>query len=239
VRGFLISIVVLAVAVFVVVPYFVLPASLEYVVAQEIQRQLGLPEAPGVELDSDPQWEMLTGEFSEGRVTVEGANLGGVRAESVSIELDPFSVDVPESVRSRFPVVRQPVSGLLRLEVSEAEVGRLAAANAGVPVTGVDLTSEGATIRSEATALGTTFPVSVEGDVGVSGGSLAFRPQGVEAAGTPIPGWLAQSLLAGTAFQYPVGGLPFGSTITGAKTVDGGVVITGRVPGIPIGNPSG
>ena len=234
-RGFLLSLVVLAAFVLLVVPYFVLPPVLENLVARNVQDRLGLAERPGVELDSDPQWEMLLGEFSSGNVSVGQADLGGVRAEDVSIDLDPFSVDVGESVQSRTAVVRGAVSGQVRLTVSEDEVSRLAGQNAEVPVNGVDLKQGGVTVESEASVLGTTFPVAVDGGVVVEGDALVFQPETVRAAGMTVPGYLADSLLAGTAFRYPVEGLPYGGRLTGAETVEGAVVLTGRVSGVELG----
>jgi LmeA-like phospholipid-binding len=235
VRGFLLSLVVLAAFVLLVVPYFVLPPVLENLVARNVQDRLGLAERPGVELDSDPQWEMLLGEFSDGKVSVGESDLGGVRAEDVSIDLDPFSVDVGESVQSRTAVVRGAVSGQVRLTVSEDEVSQLAGQNAEVPVNGVELKRSGVTVESEASVLGTTFPVAVDGGVVVEGDALVFQPETVRAAGMTVPGYLADSLLAGTAFRYPVEGLPYGGTLTGAETREGAVVLMGRVSGVELG----
>jgi len=235
VRGFLLSLVVLAAFVLLVVPYFVLPPVLENLVARNVQDRLGLAERPGVELDSDPQWRMLLGEFSDGKVSVGESDLGGVRAEDVSIDLDPFSVDVGESVQSRTAVVRGAVSGQVRLTVSEDEVSQLAGQNAEVPVNGVELKRSGVTVESEASVLGTTFPVAVDGGVVVEGDALVFQPETVRAAGMTVPGYLADSLLAGTAFRYPVEGLPYGGTLTGAETREGAVVLTGRVSGVELG----
>ncbi|HEV2092243.1 MAG TPA: DUF2993 domain-containing protein [Rubrobacter sp.] len=231
-RGLLLTLVALAVLVFVVVPYFVLPPVLESLVARNVQDRLGLAERPGVNLDSNPQWKMLLGEFSGGKVSVGETDLGGVRAEGVSMDLDPFSVDVGKSVRSRTAVAREPVSGKVRVRVSEGEVSRLAQQNAEASVTDVELKKGGVTVEAEASALGVTFPVAVDGGVGVEGGALVFRPETVRAAGMTVPGNVADSLLAGTAFRYPVEGLPYGAEINGAKTVDGAVVITGRVSGV-------
>jgi hypothetical protein len=41
--------------------------------------------------------------------------------------------------------------------------------------------------------------------------------------------------LAGTAFRYPVEGLPYGGRLTGAETLDGAVVLTGRVSEVDLG----
>ena len=234
-RGLLITLVVVAAVVLLIVPYFVLPPVLENLVARNVQDRLGLAERPGVELDSDPQWEMLLGEFSGGKVSVGDTDLGGVRAEGVSMDLDPFSMNVRESVQSRTVVAQRPVSGRVRLTVSEDEVSRLAGQNADVPVNGVELTRDGATVEFEASFLGATFPATVDGGVGVEGDALVFQPETVRAAGMTVPADLADSLLAGTAFRYPVEGLPYGGRLTGAETEEGAVVLTGRVSGVELG----
>jgi hypothetical protein len=235
VRGSLLTLLLLAAFFLLIVPYFVLPPALENMVARNVQDRLGLAERPGVELDSDPQWEMLLGEFSGGKVSVGETDLGGVRAGDVSMDLDPFSVDVGESVQSRTAVAEEPVSGRVRLTVSEEEVLRLAGQNAQVPVNRVELREDGVTVESQASVLGVTFPVAVDGGVGVEGNALAFQPRTVRAAGTTVPPGLADSLLAGTAFRYPVEGLPYGGRLTGAETVEGAVVLTGRVSGVELG----
>jgi len=234
VRGLLITLVVAA-AVLLALPYFVLPLVLDNLVASDVQDRLGLAGRPGVELESDPQWEMLLGEFSGGSVSIGEADLGGVRAEGVSVDLDPFDVDVGESLRGRAAVTEEPVSGRVRMRVSEDEVSRLARQNAEVPVNGVELGRDGATVESEASLLGVTFPVTVDGGVGVDGSALVFRPDTVRAAGMTVPDDLADSLLAGTAFRYPVEGLPYGAEVTEAEAVEGAVVLTGRVSGVDLG----
>lgn len=233
-RGLLLTLIVVA-AIVLMLPYLVLPTVLEDLVARDVQDRLGLVERPGVELDSDPQWEMLLGEFSGGKVSVGETDLGGVRADDVSMDLDPFGVDVGQSVRDRTAVTEEPLSGRVRLSVSEREVSRLAGRNADVPVNGVELRRGGVTVESEGSFLGATFPVTVDGGVGVDGNALVFRPGTVRAAGMTVPPDLADSLLAGTAFRYPVEGLPYGAEITDARTVDGAVVLTGRVSGVELG----
>lgn len=234
-RKLLVSLIVLGGAVFLVVPYFVLPTVLGNLVARDVQDNLSLAEPPEVGLDSDPQWEMLAGQFSGGRISVGETDLGGVLAESVAVDLDPFDIDVRDSIQAGTLVSSEAVTGNARLEVPESEVLRLARQNAGVPVSDVELRRDSVTVDSEASVLGTTFPVSVRGEVGAGGGALIFEPRSVEAAGVTIPGYLADSLLAGTGFQYPVSDLPYGGTVTGARTIEGSVVLTGKMPGIELG----
>ncbi len=239
-RKLLLFFILVAALVFVALPYFVLPAVLENLVARDVRDRLGLDRAPAVNLDSDPQWEMLRGEFSDGRITADNFDIGGACAESASIDVDePFDIDMVQSVRERVVVPEGPLSGRLRLEISEGEVSRLARANAEMPINRVDLGRNGVTVESEAAAFGTEFPVTVEGDVGVDGGSLVFSPRSIEAAGTEIPGFIAEGLLAGTGFSYPVDDLPYGGRVTGARTTDGAVVITGRVQNVDLGAVAG
>lgn len=234
-RKLLIFLVVLGTVLFFVVPYFVLPTVLQNLVAQDVQDRLGLAERPGVELNSDPQWKMLQGEFSGGRISIGETDLGGVHAKSAGIDLDPFTMNWAETLKNRMPVSPEPVAGRARLEVSEGEVSRLAKENADVPVNGVELRADGVTVNSEASVLGATFPVEVDGGIGVEGNNLVFQPGTARAAGMVVPGYLVDSLLAGTAFRYPVGGLPYQATISDARTIEGAVVLTGNVSGIELG----
>ena len=236
-RTLFVVLVVLA-AVVLALPYLVLPTFFESLVARDVQSRLGLDEAPAVELQSDPQWEMLLGEFSGGRISARDLELGGVAARSAAIDVDrPFSIDVPASVGNRVIVPEGGISGRLRLEIPGSEVSRLVRSNTSVPVNGVELRNDGVRIDSETTALGTTIPISVEGDLGVSGGDLAFEPRTLEAAGTPVPDFLADDLLAGSGFSYPLDELPYGATITGVESVPGAVVLTGRVSDVDLGAP--
>ncbi len=234
-RSVLAAVLLPVVAVLVFGPYTFLPSVLEYAVARDVQSRLGLEKAPEVTLESDPLLRMLAGEFSGGRIVLENAGLGGVRTESAIIDLDPFDVDVLESLGKGSVVAREPLSGGLRVEVPEAEVSRLVRAGADVPIRGVDVTEGGMEVWSEATVFGAAFPVSARGNLALSGERFVFEPRNLKAAGVSVPQELADSVLAGTRFDYPIKGLPYGSRITGVETADGELVLTGRVPNIPLG----
>lgn len=234
-RSVLAAVLLPVVAVLVIGPYTFLPSVLEYAVARDVQSRLGLEKVPEVNLRSDPALRMLAGEFSGGRIVLKKAQLGGVRARSVTIDLDPFDVDVLESLGSGSVVAREPLSGGLRVEVGEAEASRLAEKGADVPVRGVDLKESGVVVRSEAAFLGSTFPASATGDLTLRDGSLVFEPRSLEAAGVPVPQDLADQLLAGAGFDYPLEGLPYNSEITRVETAEGRLVLLGRVPRIPVG----
>ncbi|HET7271843.1 MAG TPA: LmeA family phospholipid-binding protein, partial [Rubrobacter sp.] len=94
---------------------------------------------------------------------------------------------------------------------------------------------DGVVVKSEASALGAQFPVSVNGEVGLSEGNLVFEPQSLEAAGIPVPQELADKLLDGADFQYSLDRLPYQTRITGVQTEDGQLVLSGKVPSIPLG----
>ena len=234
-RAFLLTLVVLAAVVLLIVPHFVLPPVLENLVARDVREQLGLAERPKVELDSDPRSGLLPGGFSGGDISVGEADLGGVRAEGATMDLDPFSLDLGESVRSRTIATEEPISGRVEITLSEEEVSRLAEQNARVPINDVELKRGGVTVESEASVLGFVLPVTVDGGVDVEGDALVFRPEDVRAAGVEVPADVADSLLAGTAFRYPVEDMPYGGRLTGAETVDGAVVLAGRVSGVELG----
>ena len=234
-RSVLAAVLLPVVAVLVIGPYTFLPSVIEYAVARDVQSRLGLEKAPAVNLKSDPPLRMLAGEFTGGRIVLRDTELGSVRARSATIDLDPFDVDVLESLGKGSVVAREPLSGGLRVEVGEAEVSRLAQKGADVPVRGVDVREGGVVVRSEAAFLGSTFPASATGDLNLSGGSLVFEPRSLEAAGIPVPQDLADQLLAGAGFDYPLEGLPYNSEITHVETAEGRLVLLGRVPRVPVG----
>ena len=132
-------------------------------------------------------------------------------------------------------VDRQPLSGALKIEVPEEEIASLARKNSGMPVTDVKVRRDEVLIDSEASALGTQFPVSVQGDLVVEDGDLVFQPEVLEAAGVPVPEELADRLLSGADFGYPLDRLPYQTTIDAVETEEGKIVLDGRVPSIPLG----
>ena len=234
-RSVLAAMLLPVVAVVVIGPYTLLPSLLEFAVARDVQSRLGLEEVPKVALSSDPPLRMIGGAFSGGKILLRDAGLGGVRTESVIIDLDPFDVDVLKSLSKGSIVARDPLSGGLRVEVPEAEVSRLVRADADVPITAVYLTEDGMEVRSEATVFGRALPVSASGNLGLSGENFEFEPLSLKAAGIPVPQELANAVLAGTKFDYPIKGLPYNSQITRLETVEGRLVLLGRVPRVPVG----
>jgi hypothetical protein len=69
----------------------------------------------------------------------------------------------------------------------------------------------------------------------VENGDLVFEPDSLEAAGVPVPEELADRLLAGANFEYPLDRLPYQTTITRVQAESGRIVLDGRVPSIPLG----
>ena len=221
--------------VFLIGPYTFLPSLLEYAVARDVKARLGIEKQPDVELKSDPPLRMLAGEFSGGRVVMKNTDLGNVTATRTRIDLDPFDIDVWATMREGRVVARDPLSGDIRVDVPESEVSRLAKAGSEVPIQGLDV-KEGAVIaRSEVSVLGRRFPASIEGEPALRDGELIFEPRGLTAAGVRVPDELADRLLAGTSFEYPLDRLPYQTTITGVEVEEGRIILSGRVPSVPLG----
>jgi hypothetical protein len=234
-RSVVAAVLVPVLVVFLIGPYTFLPSLLEYAVASDVKTRLGAEKQPDVTLISDPPIRMLAGEFSGGRIVMKNTDLGNVKAKRVRIDLDPFDINVWATIRKGHVVDREPLSGDLRVSVPEEEVSRLAKAGSEIPVQGVDVQEDGVVVRSEVSALGARFPVSIEGEPGLQDGRLIFEPQGLEAAGIQVPDDLADKLLAGTFFEYPLDRLPYQTTITGVEAEEGRIVLSGRVPSIPLG----
>ena len=234
-RGVIAAVLVPVVVVFLVGPYTFLPSLIEYAVATDVQNRLGIEKQPEVRLRSNPPLVMLKGEFSGGHIAMRNVDLGGVRAEKASIDLDPFDIDVWDTMKNGRVVDREPLSGALEIDVSEEEISRLAQKSSEMPVTSVKVQKGGVLIGSEASALGTQFPVSVEGDLVVEKGDLVFEPDSLKASGVPVPDELTDRLLTGADFEYTLDRLPYQTTIDGVDTEEGRVVLDGRVPSIPLG----
>lgn len=213
--------------------YFFLPLLVEVFVARNLQDELGLDSAPEVEVRGNPV-RMLAGKFGGGRVVLPGYRADGVRTRQVEADLAPFDLDVLGSLTGGQLVFEQPLSGTLRAVLPEDEVARIAAWRAaGFPVRDVELEEELVTAQIEISAFGQSVPVAVEGGVSVMDGAVVFEPGNIEAGGMPVPPELARSLLQGTGFVYPVGGLPPGVRVTGAEVERNLLVLTGEVTALP------
>ena len=221
--------------VFLIGPYTFLPPLLEYAVAQDVKARLGIEKQPYVKLKSNPPLRMLAGEFSGGRIVMKNTDLGNVTATRTRIDLDPFDINLWATVKRGHVVYRDHLSGALQVDVPEREVSRLANAGSEIPIQDVDVQEGGVIVRSEVSVFGTHFPVSIEGEPGLRDGELIFEPQGLTAAGVQVPDELADRLLAGTSFEYPLDRLPYQSTITGVEAEEGRIILSGRVPSVPLG----
>jgi hypothetical protein len=234
-RSVVAGVLVPVLVVFLIGPYTFLPSLLEYAVAQDVKARLGVEKQPYVKLKSDPPLRMLAGEFSGGRIVMENTDVGNVTATRTRIDLDPFDIDVWATIRKGHVVDRDPLSGDVRVDVPEREVSRLAKAGSEIPIQDVDVQEDGVIVRSEISVLGTRFPASIEGDPGLRDGELIFEPQVLTAAGVQVPDELADRLLAGTSFEYPLDRLPYQTTINGVEAEEGQIILSGRVPSIPLG----
>jgi hypothetical protein len=221
--------------VFLIGPYTFLPSLLEYAVARDVKARLGIERQPDVELRSDSPLRMLAGEFSGGRIVMKNTDLGNVTATRARIDLDPFDINVWATIRKGHVVDRDPLSGDVRVDLPESEVSRLAKAQSEIPIKDVDVHQDGVVVGSEVSVLGTRFPASVEGDPGLREGELVLEPQSLTAAGVKVPDELADRLLAGTSFEYPLDRLPYQTTITSVEAEEGRIILSGRVPSVPLG----
>ncbi|HKH37685.1 MAG TPA: DUF2993 domain-containing protein [Rubrobacter sp.] len=234
-RSVVAAVLVPVLVVFLIGPYTFLPSLLEYAVARDVKTRLGVEKQPDVELKSDPPLRMLAGEFSGGRIVMKNTDLGNVTATRARIDLDPFDINVWATIRKGHVVDRDPLSGDVRVDVPESEVSRLAKAGSEIPIQDLEVHEDGVIVRSEVSVLGTRFPISIEGEPDLRDGELIFEPQGLTAAGVKVPDELADRLLAGTSFEYPLDRLPYQTTITSVEAEEGRIILSGRVPSVPLG----
>jgi hypothetical protein len=234
-RSVVAAVLVPVLVVFLIGPYTFLPSLLEYAVAQDVKARLGVEKQPYVRLKSNPPLRMLRGEFSGGRIVMKNTDLGNLTATRARIDLDPFDINLWATVKKGHVVYRDPLSGDVRVDMPESEVSRLAMAGSEIPIQDVDVQDGGVVVRSEVTVLGTHLPVSIEGEPGLHDGELIFEPQGLTAGGIQVPDELADRLLAGTSFEYPLNRLPYQTNITGVEAEEGQIILSGRVPSIPLG----
>ena len=226
----------LLIVLLVVGTYTFLPPLVEGYVARDLQGRLGLSETPEVDLTSDPAPRMLLGEFADGRVVLPPSGASNVRPDEVAIDLNPFDVDVAGSVMDGGLRTASPLTGDLRVELSEAEVNRIASSQVtSYPITGVDLMEGGVLVGSEVSVFGFPIPVGAEGGVQVQDNSLVFSPTRVEAFGSTVPEEVSAGLLEGASFVYPLGEQFGGSVVTGAELREDQVVLTGELGTLALG----
>jgi hypothetical protein len=219
-------------AVLLVSSFVLLPLLLEKLVAQGLQSGLGLADEPHVEIRGDLPLGALAGEFEEGQVTFANPELpGGVRPDEVTVDLDPFDLDVLGSVASGRLRVEEPVSGELRIELSEEEIVEIATVFAASPVGEVELEEGRFVVGSEVELLGVRVPVSVEWELDVRNSVLHFEPVRAKALGEPVP----DELLAGASFEYPIGELPFEGELSSVEIREDRLVLVGRAEDLPVG----
>ena len=94
--------VLVIVLLIVLAPYTILPPMMGSLVGRILQDQLGLQKTPQVEVESSPGLLMYAGSFSEARISVKGYELGGIPTKYVALDLDPFNLNLLESVTNRF-----------------------------------------------------------------------------------------------------------------------------------------
>jgi hypothetical protein len=215
--------------------YTFLPLLVEGATARSLQDGLGLSEEPEVSLQSEPPPRILLGEFSGGRVELQEPTFAGVRPERFTLDLDPLEVDPLESLFAGELRTREPLSGGVRAELSEAELARIAGSRIeAFPVRGVELEEDRLLLRTGVEVLGAEVPVSVAGEPGVRDGSITFEPQDLSTFGVPLPGGVTDQLLGGTEFVYPMEELPFDGEITGLRALQGRVVLSGEAASLPL-----
>jgi hypothetical protein len=202
----------------------------EGIAARGIQDRFGLDSPPRVELESASSLGMLLGRFSDGRVVMQGARIGGVETQRVAVDLDPFDLDVWESVTHGALQTEEPLSGDLRAEVSESEILRLAQ-ESGAPLSGLELREGRVLARSQARVLGVQVPYAVLGDLALRNQDLVFEPHSLSALGAPVPERLADRLLARGHFAYPLREMPRGARLTGVRVMKDRLVLSGEVRG--------
>ena len=224
-------------AVLLAIAYaLLLPPFLEDLVAQELQSQFSLAERPDVDLQSSPA-NLFAGRFDGGRVALADPELGGVRLDELTVDLDPFDLDVFESVASGRIKSEQPLSGDLRAQLSEEEVARIATSSGTeASVRGVELEEGWMVVGSEAEVLGARIPVGMEGSLVLRNGTLRFEPGRIEVFGRPVPKGLARGLLRKADFSYPmVGESPFEGTFSDVEVHKDRIDLFGQVEALPVG----
>lgn len=216
------------------VSYTLTPSLLEERVALELKSSLNLSKEPGVSLEGDSTLDMLSGSFTGGRVVLEEPELAGVRPERVVVTLPPFDLKMPGSLFGGLESA-DPLSGDVRLVLSEGEVGRLLSSSSeGPSVESVRLEDGRMTIESRPRFLSSEIPVRVGGDLRVRDEKLVFRMQGIEAFSVDLSDGMADGLLGEAGLVYPLKELPADGEVKSVEISDATLVLSGNIENIPL-----
>lgn len=219
--------------------YTFLPSLIGNAVGKSIEKELELQNTPEVSLKSEPPPRMLTGSFAQGQVSLQEADFGGIRPRRVTIDLDPFELNVLESMGGGLSS-REPLSGELRMEISQNEVTRIASsASQDVPIESVELDRGQVTVESGVSIMGLDIPVAVQGSLEILDQELVFEPSRVSAFGIRLPDRMADELLSESDFRYPLEDLPYEATVSSIEVKSGYLVLRGRLENIPLDAQSG
>lgn len=187
-----------------------------------------------------PQPVVQAGTLAASQESSEGTEFEEVRPRKVTIDLDPFDLDVRRGALGSDLSSERPLSGDLRMEISEKEVSRLANLSAeDASVEAVNLERDQVTVESSTRLLGFGVPVTVRGDLEVRDQELVFEPSRASAFGVRLPDRLADELVSRSNFSYPLDDLPYGANISGIEVKEDYLVMRGRLERIPLGEMGG
>ena len=85
---------------------------------------------------------MYFGSFSKTRVAVRGYEISGLETEYVALELDPFGLNLLQSVTTRTVSTARPLSGSPQVRLSDESALRLSQLGLAVPPQDIELTQE-------------------------------------------------------------------------------------------------
>lgn len=227
-------------AVVLIGAYTFIPPLVGSLFGESIKNEMGLQTTPDVTLKSDPPPTMLAGNFAGGRISLGETEFGGIRPRRVTIDLDPFDLDLLKSVREGEFTSEKPLSGKLRVEISEKEVSRiLGPVLEEVSIENVDLEQGRTTVRSGARLLGVDVPVAVRGGLEIQDQALVFEPSQVSAFGVRIPDRLSNQVLSQSELSYPLEDLPYETVISEVEVEKDHLILFGRLERIPLDDPGG
>ncbi len=187
-------------------------------VAAQLQEDLGLRTAPGVEIDGFPVLnQAVLGRYDDVRLSVVSADIGELSGLDVRVRLQGVKIPFSELVSGNIENIRvERVAGTLSIPYAEV------AAQIGSGVT-VEDGPDGVVVRQTLEVLGQELEVSGTGRIRVeSSDQSGVTVVGLSLAGVDVPELFITQLQEQLSFTYTVPPLPFGLQITAATaTADG------------------
>jgi hypothetical protein len=189
-------------------------------VAAQMQQEGKLAGKPTVDIAGFPfLTQAVAGTYDDVQISLTAEDLGQPAGTGAQVALHgvhlPLSAVLSRSV-SRIPVDRVDGTATLSYALLSQQIGH-----------GTTLTyaADGLQLRTTATILGQSVPLTAVGRVSLDGDVLVVKAEQASAGGVDLPSALVTRAGSALGLRYRIPALPFGLVLTGVRPTPTGVVV--------------